>query len=289
MTMNANPRAALARLLAGLGCGLLLSGPVAAQAPAPATAQPQSQVVGVGVGVTQAIKETRLGMTVGGRVEGLLVKEGQRVRAGQVLLHLDRTAEELEVRRRRLLRNDRSRLAELREKEKTLTEQVESLRSLLESGGVSRKQLEDEEMALGTVHAERMAQEVGKQREQVELDQAIEAYERRHLRSPIAGVVTKVVPRLGESLSANDPVVHVVDVRRVRFLGSLPAQQGSRIKVGQTVTLRLGVEADLVTRPARVVYLSPVADTASGLVEFIAEFDNPDGAVRPGLTGRVQF
>ena len=289
MTMNANPRAALARLLAGLGCGLLLSGPVAAQAQAPATAPPQSQVVGVGVGVTQAIKETRLGMTVGGRVEGLLVKEGQRVRAGQVLLHLDRTAEELEVRRRRLLRNDRSRLAELREKEKTLTEQVESLRSLLESGGVSRKQLEDEEMALGTVHAERMAQEVGKQREQVELDQAIEAYERRHLRSPIAGVVTKVVPRLGESLSANDPVVHVVDVRRVRFLGSLPAQQGSRIKVGQTVTLRLGVEADLVTRYARVVYLSPVADTASGLVEFIAEFDNPDGAVRPGLTGRVQF
>ena len=30
---------------------------------------------------------------------------------------------------------------------------------------------------------------------------------------------------------------------------------------------------------------APVADTASGLVEFIAEFDNLDGAVRPGLTG----
>lgn len=288
MSVNVNPWSGLLRLLAGLGCGLLLSGPAAAQTPAQAQAtQAQGQVQAVGV--TQAIKETRLSMTVGGRVEGLLVKEGQRVRVGQVLLHLDRTAEELEVRRRRLLRNDSSRLAELREKEKTLSEQVESLRSLLESGGVSRKQLEDEEMALGTVQAERIAQEVGKQREQVELDQAIEAYERRHLRAPIAGVVTKIVPRLGESLSANDPVVHVVDVRRVRFLGTLPAQQGSRIKVGQTVTLRLGAEADLVTRRARVVYLSPVADTASGLVEFIAEFDNLDGAVRPGLTGRAQF
>lgn len=262
-------------LLAGLACSLLWQLP----------ARAQSQVVGV----TQAVKETRLSMTNGGRVEGLLVREGQRVRAGQVLLHLDRNAEELEVRRRRLLVNDGSRLAELRDKEQVLSQQVELLRPLLESGGVSRKQLEDEEMALGAVRAERMAQEVGKQREQVELDQAIEAYERRHLRSPIAGMVTKIIPRVGESLSANDPVVHVVDVRRVRFLGTLPAQQGAKVKVGQMVSLRLGLEADAISRTARVVFVSPVVDTASGLVEFIAEFDNPDGVVRPGLTGRVQF
>jgi hypothetical protein len=32
-----------------------------------------------------------------------------------------------------------------------------------------------------------------------------------------------------------------------------------------------------------------VTDPASGLVEMIAEFDNPDGAVRPGVIGRLSF
>ena len=237
-------------------------------------------------GVTQAIKDIKLGMTVAGRVDGVLISEGQRVRQGQVLLYQDKQAEELEVQRRRLLLQDNSRLNELRNKEVVLTEQVGSLRSLLSTGAVSRKQLEDEEMSLNAVVAERKALEIGKQREQVELEMAIEAFERRHLRSPINGIVTKVVPRTGESIGAHEPVVHVVDISRVRFMGNIPVAQGALLRVGAQVKLRLGVDPG-ITRNARVTFVSPIADPASGLVEVIAEFDNPDGAVRPGVTGRL--
>jgi RND family efflux transporter MFP subunit len=209
------------------------------------------------------------------------------VRRGQVLLHLDRTLEDLEVRRRRLLLADVSRLQELREKEKTLQSQVQALRPLLASGAVSRKQLEDEELALGAVVAERNTLEAAKKREQVELDLAIESYERRHLRSPINGVVSKILLRLGESVGPNEPLVHVVDVSKVRFMGTLSAHAGARLKVGQNVTIRLGT--DMLTREARVVFVSPVTDAASGLIEVIAEFDNDDGSVRPGISGRLQF
>ncbi len=237
-------------------------------------------------GVTQAIKDIKLGMTVAGRVDGVLIREGQRVRQGQVLLYQDKQAEELEVQRRRLLLQDNSRLNELRNKEIVLTEQVGSLRSLLSSGAVSRKQLEDEEMSMNAVVSERKALEIAKQREQVELEMAMEAFERRHLRSPINGIVTKVIPRTGESIGAHEPVVHVVDTSRVRFMGNIPAAQGALLRVGAQVTLRLGVDPG-ITRTARVMFVSPIADPASGLVEVIAEFDNPDGAVRPGITGRL--
>lgn len=238
-------------------------------------------------GVTQAMRDVKLAMTVAGRIEAVAVREGDQVRRGQVLLHLDRALEDLEVRRRRVLLDDNSRLLELREKEKTLQSQVQSLRPLLESGAVSRKQLEDEELALGAVVAERNALEAAKKREQVELDLAIESYERRHLRSPIHGVVSKILLRLGESVGPSEPVVHVVDVSRVRFMGTLPSQAGSRLKVGQSVTIKLGT--DMLTRQARVVFVSPVTDAASGLIEVIAEFDNSDGSVRPGISGRLQF
>eukprot|EP01031_Cornospumella_fuschlensis_P034271 gene34271-41483_t len=238
-------------------------------------------------GVTQALKETKLSLTVAGRIDGVLVKEGQPVQKGQILLYLDRTAEELEVQRRRLLLQDVARLNELREKEKVLSEQVSSLKSLLASGGVSRKQAEDEELALGAVSSERKALESSKQREQVELNLAIEAYERRHLRAPITGIVTKLVPRAGESIGAHEPMVHVVNVSRVRFLGNVQSQLSAALKVGNKVTIKLGLDASAQSREARIVFVSPVTDPASGLVEVIAEFDNKDGSVRPGITGRM--
>lgn len=241
------------------------------------------------LGVTQALKDLKLSMTVAGRVEGLFVKEGDRVNAGQVLLHLDRGAEELEVKRRRLLLQDTARLQELVVKEKTLGEQVAAIKPLLDTGGVSRKQVEDEEMALNAIASERKTLEAAKRREQVELDIALEAFERRHLRAPIDGVVTKVLMRVGESIPPHEAIIGLVNISRVRFMGTISAQAGARLKAGNTVTIKLGVDESAKTRSARVVFVSPVTDAASGLVEVIAEFDNADGSVRPGITGRMGF
>ena len=240
-------------------------------------------------GVTQALRDVKLSLTVNGRIESLAVREGQRVGRGQVLLRLDRALEELEVQRRRLLLADRARLEELRSKERILGEQVAALKPLLQAGGIARKQFEDEEMALNNVIAERRALEVAKQREKVELDLAIEAFERRHLRSPIQGVVTKILQREGESVAANEPVLHVVDVSRVRFMGTVPAAQGAQLKLGRSVTIQLGLSEQSASRQGRLVFVSPVTDAASGLVEVIAEFDNPDGSVKPGVSGRMLF
>ena len=55
------------------------------------------------------------------------------------------------LQRRRLLLQDRARIDELKQKEKVLQQQIESLQPLLVSGGVSRKQYDDEEIALGSV------------------------------------------------------------------------------------------------------------------------------------------
>jgi RND family efflux transporter MFP subunit len=252
----------------------------------------QAPVAAIGAsapGVTQAMRDVKLSVTVAGRIESLLVSEGSRVREGQLLLHLDRTLEELEVQRRRLLLQDRARIEELRQKEKVLQQQIHSLLPLLVSGGVSRKQFEDEEIALGSVVAERRALEASKEREQVELQLAQEAFERRHLRSPIVGVVTKLAARQGESVGPSEPVITVVDTSRVRFIAAVPAAAGQRLRPGLSVRIDLGPEVRLSLRQAQVVFVSPVTDPSSGLVEVIAEFDNADGVVRPGITGRILF
>jgi len=238
-------------------------------------------------GITQAMGEVKLSMTVPGRVDTILVREGTRVQKGDLLLHLDRSLEELEIKRREVMLEDVAKLEELRAREKMLTDQVAHARKLLESGGVSRKSVEDEELALQAASAERKVLEYAKRREKVELDLAREAYERRHMRSPLTGVVTKILPRVGESVPPNEPIVTVVDISRVRFNGTFPAASATRLRAGNLVTIRIQQEGRALTRQARISFVSPVADPSSGLVEMIAEFDNPDGVVRPGMLGQI--
>ena len=40
---------------------------------------------------------------------------------------------------------------------------------------------------------------------------------------------------------------------------------------------------------ATVIYLSPVADAASGLLRIKAVFENPEGRIRPGVAGRIRI
>ena len=191
------------------------------------------------------------------------------------------------MQRRRLQLQDLSKLEELRQKEKTLATQVAALAPLLLSGGISRKQAEDEEIALGTVSAERKAIEASKERERIELLLAQEAFERRHLRAPFDGVVTKVALRVGESIGAHEPLITLVDTSRVRFMGTVAARTGTKLQVGAMVNIELSMDGQVKRRAAKVVFVSPVADPSSGLLEVIAEFENFDGSVRPGISGRL--
>ena len=263
------------------------SGPTPTSPPSTAPAAPAPAAPVPAAGITQAIHDLKLSVTAAGRIEALFVKEGDRVRKGDLLLHMDRTLEALEVRRREVMLEDTARLDELRAKELTLTEQVGAAKLLLSTGGVSRKQVEDEELALGAIVAERKSIEFAKRRERVELDLAREAYERRHLRSPIDGMVTRIVSRIGESVAPHEPVMVVVDVRTVRFTGTVPLAEVSRIRAGSSVVLQLGSDAEPLNRLAHLVFVSPVADPSSGLVDVMAEFDNADGSVRPGTAGRI--
>jgi len=242
-----------------------------------------------GLGFTRAFREVKLSLPVSGRIEKVLVEEGSRVREGQLLLYLDRTLEELEVQRRRLQFEDRARLEELKQRELTLVQQVKSLKELLPGGVVPRKQVEDEELTLGSVIAERKSIEAAKQRERVELSLAEEAYQRRHLRAPLTGVVTKIEFYAGESIEPHTTVIWVVDVSRVRFMGTVRAQPGLALKVGMPVQLELGLDGQMGVRKAKLVYVSPVIDPASGRIDVIAEFDNSDASVRPGVSGRILF
>jgi len=213
-------------------------------------------------GITEPIRDLNLAFPVVGVVGRRSVQEGDAVRSDQVLLELENTLEELEVERRRLLRDQ-------------ATSEFQRLSTLAERKAisVSREELEKK----------RNESEIAR----VEHELALGVVRRRQLRSPLEGRVVQVFKDLGERCEDEQPVLRLVDTRRIVFVGHVEPQKASTLKIGQPVRLQVDGNESGSTLAGTLVYLSPVVDAASGLLRIKAEFDNPEGRLRPGVGARL--
>lgn len=222
----------------------------------------RSEPIGI-PGITEPIQDLTLAFPVVGVVGSRSVQEGDAVRVDQVLIELENTLEELEVQRRKLLHDQAA-------------SELQRLTTLAERKAISVSQEE----------LEKKRNEAEIARVEQNLSQAM--VRRRQLRSPIDGRVVQVFKDVGERCEDQQPVLRVVDTRRIVFVGHVEPQTAKELKVGQPVRLQVEGIDPAAGLPGTLVYLSPVVDAASGLLRIKAEFDNPSGRLRPGVSARLQ-
>lgn len=238
--------------LAAIGLCLALAFSRAAQA------DPQSCE-----GITEPVFDVTLSMAVPGIMAVQHFKEGQFVETNDVILELDSQLESLEVERRRLVMENRKADAES-------TKLVFDKTASVSKDELLKKQA-DYEVALA------------------EYKIAEEQLNRRKLFAPGAGVITDIHLRVGESCSPYQPIARLVDTRRCYFISNVEAKAASNLKTGETVQVEIDDLKSPVKVPAKIVFVSPVVDSASGLQKIKAVFDNADGKIRPGVTGKMWF
>jgi multidrug efflux pump subunit AcrA (membrane-fusion protein) len=104
----------------------------------------------------------------------------------------------------------------------------------------------------------------------------------------IGGVIAEILLEVGEACQAQQPVIRMVDARQCYFTANLEAQAGTDLRVGQPVSLELEVGSAVVALKGAIRYVAPIVDPGSGLLKVKAVFENRDGRVRPGVTGRMR-
>ena len=214
-------------------------------------------------GITEPVFDVTLSMAVPGIMTVQRFKEGQFVQTNDVILELDSQLEELEVERRRLVMENRKADAES-------TKVVFDKTASVSRDELLKKQA-DYEVAL------------------MEYKIAVQELQRRKLFAPGAGVITEVSLHVGEACSPYAPIAHLVDTRQCYFICNVEAKAASDLKTGQTVEVEIDDLKNVVKVPAKIVFVSPVVDSASGLEKIKAIFDNADGKIRPGVTGKMWF
>jgi RND family efflux transporter MFP subunit len=236
---------------------------------APRTLQPRIPIAGVLA--PRPGRDVKVGALVPGRVDRVYVAEGDVVRGGQLLAHIeaqplhDRVAEAeaqkdqaraaLENARVRLQRNEK----------------------LWKDGISSRQEVDDARVALVAAEsAVKQALAVGGTAN-VQLDRAT-------LRAPFAGVVAAILVPAGQPVDGSGtPVVEIADTKELDLRAPIPAARVGEVTVTQQAELLVeGVGA--VT--GAVDAIAPLVDTATNTVIVRVRIANPDGRLRGGIFAR---
>src|SRR5947207_8319700 len=197
--------------------------------------------------ITEPVLDVTLSAPVPGIITARKSREGDFVQEGAVILELDKKLEELEVERRKLVRDQK-------------WSDFDGTQKLFKTTkGISKEEVEKKEAEY------RVAA--------VEHDMAAEQLRRRQVISPLSGTITEIMLHVGEACQPYQPLVRVVDARRCYFITNTEAKLVAGLKLDQTVKMEIDIEAGLVTVEGKIVFLSPLVDPSSGLRKVKVLFD----------------
>lgn len=229
--------------------------------------QPRSLTLGIPVsGALRAVQSATIKARVAGELQDLALREGDRVRAGQVVARIDTTETQARVRQAQQQADAARAQVDIAQR------QFDNNQALVAQGFISKTALETSQASLAAAKATYQAELAG-------ADVARKSLADTVLKSPIDGMVAQRLVQNGERVSVEARILEVVDLSRLEVEALVPAAQAVQVRVGQTATLRLeGTHQEL---QARVVRISPSAQAGSRAVPVYLAIDN--ASALPGL------
>lgn len=218
-------------------------------------------------GALKAVNSATLKARVAGELRDLTVREGDWVKAGQVIARVDPT--EFEARLRQAQRQAESAKAQV----DIALRNYDNNRSLVDQGFISKTALDTTQANLEAAQANYKAAQAG-------ADVAAKAMDDTVLRSPIAGQVSQRLTQPGERVGIDAKVVEIVDLSSLELEASLSPDDSAQIRVGQQAQLQIEGGAQAVG--AQVTRVNPSVQAGSRAVLVYLALDSTAG-LRQGL------
>jgi len=197
---------------------------------------------------------------IAGQVAEILAESGQRVEAGEVLLKLDDSVDQADLKGLIAQR----RLAQL---------QLERVQKLLKNKSASRSEFDAARAKLDGAEAEVAAKQA--------------TTNQKTIRAPFAGQLGIANINLGQYLSPGDAIVPLESLDPIYVDYTLPERHLSEVEVGQAI------QVTVQAWPERhfdgvVSAIDPGIDVGTRSLKLRATLANPDMLLRPGMFAQVR-
>lgn len=227
------------------------------------------------VGSLEARSRVEVKPEIAGRVSEILFDEGDSVRAGQVLVRLDRgrLAAELSA--------ARASVSRARVEAENLERQLRRNDSLLARGAISEQAYDDLETSYASAQA-------GLEEAEANLALARENLEDATIRAPFDGRVGVRSFDPGDYLAVGTSMFTVVDDDPLEIRFSVPERYLGQLELGSEIDVRVQSAPDR-TVEGQLEFVSPYVNAASRSVELRALIPNADAVLRPGQFATVEL
>lgn len=218
-------------------------------------------------GTLRAANSAVVKARVAGELQGLTVREGDTVKAGQVLARVDSAEYTARV-------NQAERQADAAKSQIDIAKrQFDNNKALVDQGFISKTALDTSLATLESAQASHKAALAG-------VDVTRKALEDTVLRAPIGGVVSQRLTQPGERVGVDAKVIEIVDLSKLELEATLSATDSLQVRVGQAAALQ--VEGSAAPVAARVARINPSAQAGSRSVLVYLALDNAAN-LRQGL------
>jgi RND family efflux transporter MFP subunit len=257
-------------------------------------AQASVQLTSTGYVVPQTLSQ--VAAKVGGRVAEVRVKQGQEVKAGDVLLVLEKSDQEaaLMAMRNRVL-VDRARAetakADLAETELKLARE----RKLAESGVVAGATVEDLDKRAASLRASLKAAETSIKASAAEAESSAVLLANYTVTSPISGTVLNKPPEVGEmvgpvmgGIASNVGGVEIADMSTLAVETDVPEARLRQVILNGPAEIILDAYPDKRYR-GETYEIVPKVNRSKATVTVKVRFTDPATGVLPEMSARVSF
>jgi RND family efflux transporter MFP subunit len=212
-------------------------------------------------GVMEALKDAYISPEINGQIQEISVQRGSRVKQGDMILKLN-----TEVTEKSMVEIETS----LELAKRIFSKQEE----LWEQNIGSELQYLEAKNAMESLEARKATLE-----EQIEMAQ---------IRAPFSGIIDDIMVKEGELASPGVPLVHLVNLSKMRVSASVSEAYLSSLSKGDMVELRFPAYPELSLR-AGVTRLGEVIDPQTRTFALEAEVSNPGERFKPNMLTSVRI